>query len=420
MRVLFVTPSQISSGEAITALSMAESVVANGGSIRFLASPFTAGFLQPYVGGRVKSLTDDVMENQRRWRRLLSDFEPEAVIFADYPLLFFPSGISPLADDGWCQELEQGRATLLTLDHLGYAQKPLTLFFGPPHLSMQSATIPPLPEAMQVLLPCPGQAPAPVPGRRGIPFRYWELPLAVPEPVQQATRDKYLADRDSCLIFHSVSSWAVRFAEHFDLPFYGFLSSFLDYYLQDSPRPVTVVSVNNGHLLQPLEREGLRICNLSALARDDYERLMFASDLMLTENRISVSLGKMACSLTPCAVLRNSYRLRPLLEKASGQLRELVVAMERRLPGAIFPWEVFPIWGRAELDELGICEGNTLYRGVASLELFGGETTRQKLQALLFDGDVRAGLRKEQAHYISELKELATAYTAISVAMGRG
>lgn len=404
----------------MTALAMAESVIANGGSIRFLASPFTAGFLQPYLGSRVKSLTHDSMENQRRWRRLLSGFGPEAVIFADYPLLFFPSGISPLADDGWCHQLEQSRATLLTLDHLGYAQKPLSLFFGPPHLSLQSATIPPLPKTMQVLLPCPGQAPSPVPGRQGIPFRYWELPLGVPEPVRQATRDEYLADRHGCLIFHSVSGWAVRFAEHFGLPFYEFLSSFLDYYLQDSPRPVTVVSINNGHLLQPFEREGLRIVNRSALARDEYERLMFASDLMLTENRISVSLGKMACSLNPCAVLRNSYRLRPLLEKASGQIRELIVAMERTLPGAIFPWEVFPIWGRSELEELGICEGNTLYRGVANLELFGGETTRQKFQELLFDSDVRAQLRREQDYYISELMDLPTAYTAISVAMARG
>ena len=89
MRVLFVTPSEVSSGEAITALHIAENVIAKGGSVRFLASAFTGGFLRKPFSEHVTGFTQDAEQNRQIWDNSLLSFRPEVVVFADYPLLFF-------------------------------------------------------------------------------------------------------------------------------------------------------------------------------------------------------------------------------------------------------------------------------------------------------------------------------------------
>src|SRR5687768_180543 len=123
IRVLFVTPSELSSGEAVTALHMAERVVRRGGRCAVLASPFTAALLESRLGSLVTRLTSDRKGNQALWDIALRDLRPDAVVFADYPLLFFSNGITPLADDGWVASLENIDALPITLDHLGYAQR---------------------------------------------------------------------------------------------------------------------------------------------------------------------------------------------------------------------------------------------------------------------------------------------------------
>src|SRR5690349_16316786 len=133
MKVIFVTPSEVSSGEAVTALHMAENICRNSGEIRFLASTFTARFLKNIFSEQVIEFTPDANSNVRIWQSLLREFRPDAIVFADYPLLFFSNGTVPLADEAWVRSLDNVDATLLTLDHLGYAQRQMSIYFGPPH-----------------------------------------------------------------------------------------------------------------------------------------------------------------------------------------------------------------------------------------------------------------------------------------------
>src|ERR1051326_9258949 len=101
MNVLFVTPSQVSSGEAVTAFHMAEWLSAEGCRVHFLASEFTAGFIASRLGNSVTTLGSDLGPNQRTWQATLDEFRPAAVVFADYPLLAFHSGRAPLRDEAW-------------------------------------------------------------------------------------------------------------------------------------------------------------------------------------------------------------------------------------------------------------------------------------------------------------------------------
>jgi hypothetical protein len=84
-----------------------------------LASPFTAALLESRLGGRVGRLTPDRDVNQRLWRNALCELRPDAVIFADYPLLFFSNGVTPLADERWVASLDDLDALTITLTTSG-------------------------------------------------------------------------------------------------------------------------------------------------------------------------------------------------------------------------------------------------------------------------------------------------------------
>ena len=406
MKVLFVAPSEVSSGEAITAMHMATDVVAHGGEVRFLATGLTAGFLTEPFAARVRLLSDDIEHNRAAWALAVHDFDPDVVVFADYPLLFFPSGSAPLADDEWVRSLDVLDASLVTLDHLGYAQTSMTIYFGPAHLSMASATTPVLPARMHVALPCPSQSPVDVVGRVGSPFRAWGEPPTWTSEERRGVRQRFLRDERDLLVVHSAPGWAWRAADTWGLPYYERLSELLAHYLADLPRPVTVVSVNNGGLLEPIDDGKVRIVNVGALPASEFEALTLACDLMLTENAVSVSLGKAVCGLRPAALLRNSFRLIDLVDDLDEPLRRIVLRMESARLGAIFPYEAFPIWGQAEIDQLGLYRDNPLSHGFARLEVFGGDATRAELHALLVDARARADMRDRQAAYVRDLVPL--------------
>lgn len=409
IRVLFVTPSELSSGEAVTALHMAERVVRRGGRCAVLASPFTAALLESRLGSLVTRLTSDRKGNQALWDTALRDLRPDAVVFADYPLLFFSNGITPLADDRWVASLESIDALPITLDHLGYAQRVMRVPFGPPHLSMHAEVTPALPPRMGVLLPCPMNEPTAVAGRHGLPFRYWDVPL----PGGSSRRERTGGARQQdgrLLVVHTTPNWAWRIARRWGLPHYRALSELLQYWFTGLGAPVTVVSVNNGELLTATETTtDVRIVNSGVLPPDEYERLLAAADLLITENAVSVTIGRAACATLPVALLHNSRRLPDILDSADAETRQLVLAMERARLGAVFRFEAFPIWSADDVEELGLFRENSVTSTFVRAELFGGETTRRQLTALLTDPETRADLRDRQREYIARVAALPDA-----------
>jgi hypothetical protein len=156
VRILFVAPNSSGSGEAITAAQMARVLGRDGHDVRFFADAFAAKFVvSAGFAGTVESFPADVAETTARWLALLQGFEPHSIIFADYPLLWLSAhGRAILERDCW-NVLEDLNADLVTLDHLGLAQGPLTIAFGPPHLDLFLQHFPAIPDRMKILLPCP-------------------------------------------------------------------------------------------------------------------------------------------------------------------------------------------------------------------------------------------------------------------------
>lgn len=406
MKVLFVTLVEAGSGETITALHMAEKITERGGKVFFLASAFARRFIKEKFPNDILEFTNDGDWNRAAWDASLRDFRPDGIVFADYPLLFLASGTCPLSDkDEWVRSLAEVDACLITLDHTGFAQQGKGMFFGPPHLSFHYEKWPAIPEQMHVLLPCPMNEPSPLAWRKGRPFRYWDLPLTMQEEQRQKIRQRYLEHEEDYLIFHSIPNWAWQIAQGYGLPYHLFLPEILEYYFADLPKPVTVISVNKGDILKQPAASKIRIINLSSLSKTEYEALLFSSDLMITENKVSISMGKAMCGLLPCVVLNNSYRYRDLLRRLKGKLRQIVTAMEKRRPGAVYPYEIFP-QGTEELEQLGLYHDNSITRGFRELEIYGEEETRHELHRLLTDKATLDAFRAEQYAYVDKVQRL--------------
>lgn len=419
LKVLFVTTSETGSGEAITALHMAEMIAAKQASFHFLSSIFTAQFFPKTLRPHMTVFTPIRAKNEKIWHDVVTKFRPNAVLFADYPLLFFSRGSVPLVSDRWVRSLERLDAAILTLDHLGYAQRPMSISFVPSHLSIHCETMPVLPKGMQILLPCPIHEPAVVPGRNGTPFSYWHLPLRLSNGQRQQVRRRFLKDKREFLIFHSAPTWAWKIAERFGLPYYSFLGEILQHYLTGLPRPATVISVNNGRLLNPCKHGETHILNLGSVQKDKYERLLLASDLMLTENMVSASLGKAICGMVPCAVLCNQYRIGELNNMVKDEtLQRILRRMESIRLGSIYPYEVFPIWGQQDLIQLGVFRDNIFKEAFARIEVFGDEITRNQLLSLLTDSRTRTVLRAKQRRYLEELSALPDAFKVLHELVG--
>ena len=406
MKVLFVAPVQQGSGETMTVLHMARQLVASGHQVRFLAAEFAGRFLRREFDREVLPLSGSGPINRARWEEALVTIDPDAVVFADYPLLFFP-GVAPLAaEPGWIESLDHVRACLVTLDHFGFAQHPMGVWMGPAHLTLAYQWIPALPERFRILLPCPMHEPSPVEERRGDPFRYWDVPLSLDEDRRRAVRRRYLGDEDGFLVAHLVSNWAWRGSEAYGLSFYRHLFRLLEGYLGPAEGRVTVVSVNNGHLLLSPPQARLSLVNTGLLPPDEFETLLLGADLVLTENRVSISVGKAVCGLRTAAVLKNSYRLLDLLERAETGVREVVQAMENAQPGTIYPYDVFPTGMVQELKDLVLYRDNSLTQAFAEVEVFGGSETSRRLCRLLGDPEERDRLRLHQKVYVDRVAAL--------------
>jgi hypothetical protein len=421
MRILVVAPVTGGSGETVTARYLAQSAARQGHDVFFLASAFAARFLADEFAGRLTEFTAHGPTNVAIWDDTLQSVRPHVVVFADYPLMFWASGVVPLArEDGWARRLEDTKACLVTLDHFGFAQAEMEFFFGPPHLVNTRHQFGPIPSGMKIMLPCPMHEPLQVAGRKGRPFRYLDAPTPLPAAVRAQTRARYGIGDRGLLVFHIVSNWAWQSAAVLGLKLYERFNDLLDHYLGTIGRPLTVVSLNNGTLLRQSEGSNLRIINVGAMSPPEFDKLLFSSDLLLTENKISISIGKAICGLHPAGAFVNSFGIMDLLDRATGRLRELVLAIENDRPGSIYPFDVFPTGMQDVLQRIILYRDNSLTSAFTEIELFGGDRTQQALRAMLTDDAVRSDMSSRQRSYVQRLNGLPDAATTLAALVDEG
>ena len=408
MRTLFVMPVQEGSGETVTTVQVAQQLHDIGWPVAFLASEFALRFVPAHIAAHHWVLANDGPTNVITWEQALRTFKPDVVLFADYPLMLFNHGVAPLAREGqWVQDLSDVDAELITFDHFGWAQRTEPLFLGPPHLGLSAQQFEPLPRRLKTLRPCPMHDPHSRPTVAGEPFRSCQLPLKYSRDKRRRVRDTWLGSgNDRFLVFHSVPTWAWRHAERLQLALYEILPGLLETYFGPLADRVTVVSSNSGELLAQDRAARMQIINVGSLPVEKFQDLLLGADLVLSENGLSISLGKAVCAQQISVVLHNSFTLSELIRRANADIVPALNFLERRRPGAVFPFAAFPTVTPADVEAIGLFRDNSLAECFARLEIFGGAETADSLQRLLVDEGTRDALYDRQQAYIDKLARL--------------
>jgi hypothetical protein len=112
---------------------------------------------------------------------------------------------------------------------------------------------------------------------------------------------------------------------------------------------------------------------------------MRASDLVLTENCFSVTVGKAAYADVPAVAWRNRFHLQALVGRLGPRTPASILQLVLEEPQAIEPWLSYPGWPLELEREMRVLEDNSLANAFSRLELFGGEETVEELRRLLLD-----------------------------------
>jgi hypothetical protein len=436
VRALFVTPTWMATGETAAALVLADSIVAGGGEAWFLASTPAAQIVRPKYGDRVQEMTGDLASNQHHWRRMIEEIDPNVIVFSELRsiLALRLNRQFPLADLSWLRELNEVDALLVALDHVGSTpsvQKMISRLSGHAFFRLISNAWRPIFERMVILLPCPLHEPGKVEGRQGHPYRSMAMPLRVDPAVRDQVRARYLGEdhaADGRLIFHSVPRWSFRLAKALKAPLYDNLSEFVAEYVADVEAPVTIVSVNDGTLLRPSPDKTVRVVNLAGLPLAEFDALMLSSDLVLTENIVSLTLAKTVGN-APGVALVNSSTLKEILarEPEGSEIRRLAMQMERRRAGSVYPHVMYPMKQQDQAAAATRSPRRRLFNAAAPsvpmpeemiragslpsspfirAELYGGQKTRDLFHGLLCDPARRAQARAEDEAFIARQNAL--------------
>jgi hypothetical protein len=234
------------------------------------------------------------------------------------------------------------------------------------------------------------------------------VPFRLPPGLKEQTRSRYLDSEDGLLVFYAVPNWAWQYAERHRITLYDHMPKLFSDFFAGYEKPVTLVSVNNGRLFDVGDDPRLRIINLGPCPKADFEALLFAADLAITDNKLSISIGKAICGFQASAVMKNSFGVLELMDRAEGTAREIVRRMERTRIGSVYPFDAFPTVTPKDVDQIGLYRDNGLPEGFLEVEVFGGAETREKLLSLAGDPVRRAQQRARQKIYVERLGKLPT------------
>jgi hypothetical protein len=257
--------------------------------------------------------------------------------------------------------------------------------------------------------------PSPLPGRCGVPFRCW-TPRHLDEREREAARAPFVPPSSGYLVVHAVSPRAWETARARRSPYYDLLPSVLESYFADCPRPVTIVSINNGSLLRDAPGGKIRIVNLSSLAVDEHERLLASADLVLTENCFSSTLAKAACFGVPGVAWQNVFDGPTLRDWVADDAPAALLEVLRRAPASIEPWLVFPLISMDWRQHLRVLEDNSIGGAFLRLEIFGGAETSEAIRGLFCESPVRRCMEEDGRRYARSMGHLPDFHDALKEA----
>jgi hypothetical protein len=437
-RALFVTSFHQSLGETFTLGRFAADLRAEGWRTEFLASEFAAGFLREQ-GNTLELFTASREGNQRLLDAALRRVAPDLIVASDF-FLFEATDARRMWSVRW---LTESGVPVVTFDHLKFHPDARTItlgfksrfdsdpallanFPGVPAGATPRATVavPALPaEVVALIRPCPVHDPRSQPDPR---LRCYDLTRSESKasPPTAARRRLGISDGEKVVVV-PVGSWALGLARHVRLPYPDLLGQVLLRYFGRAAGRVRVLLVGKGLEAAKHIRGRVTLELIPGLPFDELQDLLAAADLVLGDNATSATLGRAVMAGVPAAVLVSSLRVRrepaglvldapfPLSRFARG----LIESTEQSAPGSVFPFAVYPLGWREEMEPL--FDGNPYRDAIEWLEMFHETDSAERLVRIVFEPAARERLMARQMAYRQLVEALPDAAEIVAGVLAR-
>ncbi|MEW6695876.1 MAG: DUF6365 family protein [Bacillota bacterium] len=424
MKVLILSLSEHSLGELHNALFFAGQLKKTGGEVFIIATVNHLDYARA-AGFEVAAWGKKRRTNEEFLRQRILEMRPDAVVLADYYNMYLEE---PFFNIGMVLDLG---VPVATFDSMNFAPGPTSLekeilresrFAGAFGKGGQfKIELPALPPEMAVLRTCPINRPVQEPGI--LPVALYKEPLTLTAERREEVRSRYGLVPGEKLVMLAKAGWAhlavkIRAMERSLTLRFSYekqLQRLLQLYLRDVSRPVTVIGVGP-QVIFDRNHQNVRFVSLPFLSLVDYQELLLASDLFISDNITSASAAKAVIGGVPALILINSLvSNRDGTYQASFNLEEEVVALlnqwEQAVPGSIFPFYVYPFGWIRELASL--LEGNPFFDVIVKAEMFDVSSTGESVARLLFDEAYRKDLAGSQADYYELMASLPGALEAV-------
>ncbi|MGQ9557831.1 MAG: DUF6365 family protein [Desulfurispora sp.] len=425
MRLLVLSLSEHSLGELHNALLFARQLPHPEDDVLFVATEGHSAYVRQ-AGMLCQVWTKNPAQNGQLLDELLVTCRPEVVLLADYYNLFMEG---PLLEPA---RVEKIALPLATFDSMNFAPGPTRLekeilrhcrhsrVFG--RGGQFQTVLPAVPAHMAVLRSCPINRPVAEKGILPVSL-YKESCWQQDEDKRRSIRQRFNFSEREKLVMLARSSWAqlvfrIIAMEHGrgnSFSYERVLQQLLRLYLGQVEGTVVVLGIG----LQPgfsAVDEKVRFVSLPFLSLEEYQSLLWAVDLFITDNITSCSAAKAAVGGVPVLVLTSSLESRgdgmylaPF--ELSAEALRLLQQWERAVPGSIFPYNVYPFGWIKELAPL--LQDNPYCDLLVRAEMFDVQGTGELIQRLLYDQAVQERLAEARQQYRQILLTLPGAREAM-------
>ena len=428
MKVLILSLSEYSLGELHNAIFFARQVRDSGGEVFFIVPPGHEKYTRE-TGFQVVIWQNKSTANEGFVRQVIAEHRPDVVVLADYYNLFLEK---PVINPELVIKLG---IPVATFDSMNFAPGPTLLEkeilrksrFGQTFAKgLQFCTqLPALPPELAVLLTCPVNKPVQQAG--ALTVTLYKEPLFLSAGRRAEVRSRFGLAPGEKLVMLAKATWAylavkIRAMEQSRaLRFsYGhFLQQLLQLYMQEIPSPVMVLGV--GPQMEFNRGEGqLRFASLPFLGLEEYQELLLAADLFISDNITSCSVAKAIMGGIPALVLTSA-----LISNGDGTyqapfdlqqpVQSLLQKWEKAVPGSIFPFLVYPFGWHRELAPL--LQDNPYREALVETEMFVARGTGKIIASMLLDEESKKALADRQSRYCQTITALPGAVEALQWVM---
>lgn len=396
MKVLFIICPSLGIGEAYTADRLSEQLVNVGWKVYFLGTEIVTLF-EGVKNENTWVLSEDNKENYNLLNEIVSSVSPDLFIFTDYNMYIKNSFINFSFEFNW---LDEFNIPCMVIDTVGNCQNEVLSSL----YENEGLILPKWVDA--VLRPVPPHDPVDSENKRLIHFSVFTEFEEQNVETKQKIKQDFKVEQDKKLVVLPLGHWINLVAGTVEHRLYKYMLRIFVNYLCDLEYDIELVILGDKSCGSSNYKNVYVRTDLAEISFSKAEELISISDLMITTNRFSSSLGRAARYKVPTISFINSTdivvsqgRIMTDLNFEISPYINRILQLVTGRNGKVKKFAMFPEYDTGIINEF-YSKNPRFAEIVPTCEIFDKDTTVTVLKSLLSED--RHKLTEKQSNFMNK------------------